>query len=637
MNDQTLRTLQYDIVKEKLEAYAVSYAGLAQIRALMPMTSLTAVHRALDETHEALELLQRGSSVPIPSLEGIEWIMSLSGTGYMFGEKELTSVAVFLRSCGQLRQYMKAKEATAPRIAAYAASLLEMHTLLEEIERCIRFGRVEDQASKGLEKARKRIRAAKEKLHKRLDGAMSRYKPYLQENLYSQRGDRYVLPVKREDIRHIKGTVRDYSTSGQTVFVEPDELAGPQDELELLKAEEAREEGMVLSRLSGMVEAETQGLRLNIEVTGMYDFIFAKAKYGRSLHASAPRLNEDGMLELIDGRHPMLSGMVPLNIRLGEGYRSLVITGPNTGGKTVVLKTVGLLALMAQSGLLIPAGPDSRLPVFRHIRGVIGDGQSLEQSLSTFSAQMKAVDDMLRYAGRRTLMLIDELAAGTDPGEGIALSIAILEELHQRGASLIVTTHFNELKQFAASAAGFTNARMEFDPATLRPLYRLTIGEAGKSYALQIAERLGLEPSVIRRSREIASMASPSGRLELPERKERRETAQAEAMRKSERQQDKREDRPFEIGDAVYVSSLRRTGIVCETKDKRGMVVVLIQKQRVTVNHKRLKLHVPREELYPDDYDMDIVLETKENRKKRHLMSRKHAEGIVIEKKGDEN
>ncbi|WP_379137680.1 DNA mismatch repair protein MutS [Paenibacillus sp. sgz500958] len=662
MNEQSLITLEYDQIKEQLEQYAVSYAGREHVRQLQPMSVLTAVHRALEETEEAKELLERGASVPLPSLDGMEWMISLMGTGYLYNEQDFTAVGTFLNSCSQLRKYMDSKEHSAPRISSYASSLLELRHVQDEINRCIRLGRIDDGASKSLEKVRKKLTVAKERLHRKLEGIMSRHKSILQENLYSMRGGRYVIPVKREYHKQVKGAVLDQSTSGQTVFVEPDEIAAHQGEVELLLADEAREEAIILSQLTSLVEKEGAALRLNIEVTGAYDFIFARAKYARTLGARRVALNERGILRMNGGRHPMLQGMVPISLEFGQGYKSLIITGPNTGGKTVVLKTLGLLVLMAQSGLLVPVEENSDFAIFSDVMSVIGDGQSLAQSLSTFSAQMKSIEGMLRRAGRGVLLLIDELAAGTDPGEGIALSTAILEELNQRGANVIVTTHFNELKVFAASTPGFQNARMEFDKDTLRPLYRLTIGEAGESYALQIAENLGINASVIKRSRELLAeqgqeqvnlKAGMKPRYRDQWNKVSHETKQRATGEPSYQntgnpgsQTDKESNtgvekgtevtevkappHSFEIGDAVYVGSMGRSGIVFEKRNVMGLVGVMIQKQKMYVNHKRLKPFISKDELYPEDYDFDIIFESKENRKKKKLMRRKYVEGVSI-------
>ncbi|KAI7282712.1 hypothetical protein KC345_g3406 [Hortaea werneckii] len=657
--------------ENELMRHAVSYEGRRYVSELAPLTYLPAIHRALEEAEEAKELLERGASVPIPSLEGIEWVLSLLGTGYMYNEQDFTAVSQFLHSCGQLRKYMASKEQSAPRIAAYGASLQELRHVREEIERCIRLGVIDDQASKGLERVRKRLNVAKERLHRKLESIMSRHKSILQESLVSMRGGRYVIPVKREYHKQIKGSVLDQSTSGQTVFVEPDEVASLQGEIELLTADEAREEGIILSMLTGLLEQEQAALRLNIEVTGNYDFIFAKGKYARVLDARRVSLNERGYLRMNGGRHPLLKGMVPVSLEFGQGYKSLIVTGPNTGGKTVVLKTLGLLTLMAQSGLLVPAQPGSDFTVFSNVISVIGDGQSLTQSLSTFSAQMKSIEGMLSDAGKGVLLLIDELAAGTDPGEGFALSIAILEELNRKGANIIVTTHFNELKAFAAATPGFQNARMEFDKDTLQPLYRLTIGEAGESYALQIAEKLGIFKSVIQRAKQLVTEQQehrgdqrpwtgsrekpgpgaaeagrgnapvPNGRLAQDiEEKGAAEGSEGTATGKQGAgalQDGMVAKRDFEIGDAVYVSSLGRTGIVYEKKDSRGMVGVMIQKQKMSINHKRLKPYLSKDELYPDDYDFDIIFESKETRKKRKLMRKKHVEGLSIIHPEEEN
>lgn len=644
MNTESLCTLGYEEIKGEVMRYAVSYEGKRLAGELAPMVYLPAIQRALEETEEAKELLERGASVPLPSLEGIEWIISLMGTGYLYNEQDFTAIATFLNSCSQLRKYMASKEQSAPRIAAYGASLQELRQLRDEIERCIRFGVIESQASKGLERVRKRLTVAKERLQRKLESIMARHQSILQESLVSMRGGRYVIPVKREYHKQVKGAVLDQSTSGQTVFVEPYEVAALQGELELLTAEEAREEGIILSMLSGLVEREQEALRINIEVTGTYDFIFAKAKYARSIGARNVTLNERGWFRMNGGRHPELKDMVPVSLEFGHGYKSLIVTGPNTGGKTVVLKTLGLLAAMAQSGLLVPVEEHSDFAVFRDIISVIGDGQSLTQSLSTFSAQMKSIEGMLRAAGRDVLLLIDELAAGTDPGEGFALSIAILEELNRKGANIIVTTHFNELKAFAASTPGFENARMEFDKHTLQPLYKLTIGEAGESYALQIAEKLGIPGEVIRRSHELAEQQrTPGSRIIGAGRKAAIKPNpayrtpgsteggfQEEEEDSSHPKNGKTAESGFEIGDAVYITSLNRTGIVYARQDSMGIVGVMVQKEKMRINHKRLKPYLSKDELYPEDYDFDILFESKENRKKRKLMRKRHVEGLSI-------
>lgn len=698
MEKFTLHTLEYESMKQDLMTFAVTYAGRDRIAKLAPMDDRRRIDREMQETAEALELVKRGSSVPLPSLEGIEVVASLLGTGYLFSEQDLTAVQVFLQSCGHLRKYIESKGDAAWQIGIHADSLRDLASLRQEINRCIRHGEVTNEASRELEKVRRRMEMAKEKISKKIQGFMSRHASILQENIISQRGGRYVVPIKREFYRQVKGRMLDQSTSGQTVFIEPDEIAVLQGELEILLGEEAREEAKVLGMLSDLVEQEADHIKHNIEVTSLYDFIFAKARYAASMDAVPVILNDSGETVLLGARHPkLLHVMVPLDISIGKSYKALIITGPNTGGKTVVLKTLGLLALMVQSGLLIPVLPGSRFSVYREVMAVIGDGQNLEQSLSTFSAQIHSLAAMLKMSGPGSLLLIDELAAGTDPGEGIALSVAILEEFRRKDSTVLVTTHFNELKTFASRASGFENARMEFDAETLRPLYRLTIGLAGRSYAIDIACKLGIPEKIITRSRElvVTPVHSSARRDTTPENLETDRNAEAaideesvqhnrvegqeeESMHEQgrgrdqgreqdqnrggepgqdggrERKQDQGQGqdqadeelepsaqdktaRPiFEVGDAVQIPSLGKVGIVTETEDHLGMVGVMVRQQRMKMNWKRLKPYLKKESLYPEDYDMDIIFDTKENRKKRHLMGKRHIEGMEIIRKPGE-
>ncbi|WP_223067049.1 endonuclease MutS2 [Paenibacillus caui] len=655
--EQTWLTLEYGEVVKELGRHAVSYEGRRRISELAPSDNPVAVARMLAETAEAKALIEKGASVPLPSLGGIEFVVSLLGTGYLYAEQDFSAVSQFLRSCSQLKRYMTGKGEIAPTIASYALSLCEEQRLQSEIDRCIRHGRIEDGASRELEKIRRKISGVKERIQKRMQSVLSKYGSILQENLVSTRDGHYVIPVKKEYYRQVKGNVLDQSTSGQTVFVEPDEISSLQFELSGLLGDESREEAKILAMLTGLLESSARELALNIEITGMYDFLFAKGKFGVAIGGRSVPVNDAGYTRICGGKHPKLLGtMVPLDIEIGAEARGMIITGPNTGGKTVVLKTLGLLTLMVQSGLLVPVDEGSCFAVFRNIRAIIGDGQSLEQSLSTFSAQIASLVRMLDTADRSSLMLIDELAAGTDPAEGMALSIAILEELGRKGAVVAVTTHFNELKTFASRTPGFRNARMEFDPVSLKPLYRLTIGEAGKSYALEIAQRLGMDRRVVERSRCLmthrseAEHEAPAGLApEMPGTPAGTEQAAEAASHEpagiaADRQPEKegesqsgsaKQPAVFEPGDAVWVTSLGKMGIVCSPKDSQGMIGVLVQKQRLKVNHKRLKPYIAKSELYPADYDMDIVFETKENRKLKKQFGKRHVEGKMIIKEKD--
>ncbi|MDR6879316.1 endonuclease MutS2 [Bacillus sp. 3255] len=633
MNKSTYQRLEYDRIKQRLADFAMSYMGRAHIENMEPKIEMVIVATLLQETEEAVRVIEHGASVPIPSLEGIEPLIGTFGKGFIFTPQDFMYFARFIESTQQLKAFMKKKESVTPRIASYALSLYDLRELLTEIRRCIRNGQVDNEASTALSRVRKKINILDDRIRKKLDTALSKYRSYLQDSIVSTRGGRYVLSVKKEYRKQVGGVALDESASGQTVFIEPADISDLHVELLHLQAEEAAEETRVLSDLTDLVENNKHEISLNLETIGHYDFMFAKAKYARTIDGRTVKLNDRGRVSIHNGRHPLLGRhSVPLDIRIGDEYRALVITGPNTGGKTVSLKTVGLLTLMVQSGLLVPVGEGSEFAVYRSVMVDIGDGQSLENSLSTFSSHVKNVIDILKIAGPSSLVLLDELASGTDPGEGIGLSIAVLEELYRRGATVMATTHFNEIKKFADAAPGFENARMEFDSETLEPLYKLTIGQAGYSYAFYIAQKLGMPLALIDRSKQITYEAAQRP----PEAPAIAAAITGETSVKS-KTKEKGERAPlpnFAIGDCVWVHSLRRTGIVCSEPDHRGNITVQIQKEKVRINRKRLSLYIERSKLYPEgDYDMDIVFESKDTRKKRKQMSKHHVEGLTIEYK----
>lgn len=648
MNLETLRRLEYDKIKRELLTYAMSYLGTTHIENITPLTDRRMIERLLNEVEEAGQVIVHGASVPIPALEGMESITNHFGKGFVLTVDEVTIMARFVESTDQLKRFLLKKESIAPTVCSYALSLFELKELRNELERCVRHGQITDQASNELAKIRKKIMISDDRIKKKLEGTMQKYKAYLQENIVSMRRDRYVIPVKKEHRKLIQGTVLDESSSGQTVFIEPSDVAALHQELSEYRMAGAREEARVLSYLTGRVEEKQHEISINLETIGYYDFLFAKAKYAHAMEARNVKLNEAGTIHIKAGRHPLLGrNTVPLDFSIGNGYSALIITGPNTGGKTVSLKTVGLLTLMVQSGLLVPVQEGSIFSVYTNILADIGDGQSIEQSLSTFSSHIKNVIEILNCADPSTLILLDELATGTDPGEGVGLSIAVLEELYKRQSTIVATTHYNEIKKFAGSATGFRNARMEFDIDTLQPLYRLRIGEAGESYAFFIAMKLGISPEIIARSKQITyremdeSQRPDKAIIQTNEDLTKAETPPASYTAASIAAVENKESKglkgkpiqrkSFQVGDCVWIHSLKRTGIVCELPDARGDMIVMIQKEKVKINIKRLSLHIAREELYPgDDYDMDIVLESKDVRKKRKLMARKYVEGLTI-------
>lgn len=653
MNSEAMQILEFDKIREMLKLFTVSALGKDRISRLEPSIDVSVIKVWLNETTEACAILNRSSSVPIHSLCNLEGIMTKISKETTLLPEELEAILGLLLEVCKLKRFMADKQSVAPTISSYALSAYECEYLSEEIERCIQNGRVIDRASSELNKARKKIIIIEDKIKAKLEGLIksSNTSCFLQDSIVSIRDGRYVIPVKKEHKRNIEGNILDTSASGSTVFIEPAEIRKLQDELNHCKIEEEKEVYRILSYLTNLVESYKKELSTNIEVMANYDFIFAKAKFSRSLDANPVSINTSSRICIISAKHPLIGkNAVPLDISIGEEYRTLVITGPNTGGKTVALKTVGLLTLMVQCGLHVPAAAESEFAVFTEILVDIGDGQSIEQSLSTFSSHIRNIISIVEYAGENTLVIMDELGAGTDPVEGMGLAVAILEEIHSKGAITIATTHYSEIKEYAAKWDGFENGCMEFDINTLKPLYSLKVGKAGKSNAFLISLRLGMRKDLIERAHEISYKESITYEAPVKNAEEKsigdvechtEQLPKSHKLPQNKRLKDNVNAPPaevkFNIGDSVYISSMDRTGIVCEQEDGRGNLGVMVMQKKLIINKKRLSLHIASKDLYPDDYDFDIIFESKENRKKKKIMSKKHVEGMVIEvKKGFE-
>lgn len=648
LNTQTINMLEYKKIKEILGGYAVNSVTKQVIETLEPSTNLSIIQSWMLDTSEARLILEKSASVPIANLNGLEHILEIPKKGLNLSPDQLTLVYGLLDNVSRMQRYMKDKQFLAPAVSSYAFSMFDLPDVKEEIYRCIRNGRVDDHASKSLLKTRKKIAVIEERIKSKLENIVksAAYRDMMQEQIISMRDGRYVIPVKSKFKRNIDGQILDSSSSGATVYMEPNDIRKLQTEISMLRAEEEIEISKVLSILTGMIAGYDRELGINIEGMAHYDFIFAKAKYSKSLDAVKVELNTDNKIKIVNGRHPLLGEKcIPLNFSLGETYQALVITGPNTGGKTVSIKTVGLLTMMVQSGLHVPVDEGSEFAVFREIFADIGDGQSIEQSLSTFSSHITNIISILKQAGPRDLVILDELGAGTDPAEGMGLAVAILEKLYSQGSMILATTHYSEIKEFANVTKGFENGSMEFDLDTLQPLYRLIIGKAGKSQALSIALKLGMDNEVINRAKEVTysdkvyphvdkqnsiSLSTTSNKLLQIS----REQAQSSVKKSKEKRTsvEKEEEKTYKIGDRVYVSSLKTAGIICELENTQGEYGVLAGETKHLINKKRLTLHIRSEMLYPENYDMDIVFETKENRKKDKLMNKRHIDGMTIER-----
>ncbi|WP_226085143.1 endonuclease MutS2 [Mesobacillus sp. S13] len=638
MNEQTYTVLGYDKIKEEIAGFALTESGRVKTREIQPSTNQKQIESWQEEVYEAIEILNISSSVPIHGLDGMETILKGFNKGVPLRTEQLVLLLSFLETCNKIRRFMKDKEFAAPRVSAYVFGIEELPELAAEIQRCIRNGRIDDYASKELLKVRKQIGIQEERLKEKLNQLLksSKIKPYLQEAVISQRNGRYVVPVKKEYRGKVKGSVLDTSASGSTLFVEPEEIGYFQDQMEWLFLEEQAELEKVLFHLTGLAEGKEKEIRMAIETMVHYDCLFAKAKYCRSIDAKKVDIHDDSVIVFNEARHPLLGEKaVPLNIEIGTDYHALVITGPNTGGKTVSIKTAGLLILMAQSGLLLPVGEESAAGIFHKVLVDIGDGQSIEQNLSTFSSRVINIIEILKEANDKTLVLLDELGSGTDPGEGMGLATAILENLNNKGATIFATTHYSEIKDFADHHEDFMNGSMEFNLETLKPTYRLRIGKGGESQAFAIALKLGIHPKLLERAHHITYKTEQDytslfedDPAALKER-EQQITANRHKRQKSSKVS-KKPVKVFEMGDSVHVLSTGELGVIFKGPDSKGNYVVQTRERKIEVNYKRLKLNLPASELYPEDYDFSIIFESKEHRKLLNRMEKKHVEESII-------
>ena len=507
MNEKALKTLEFDKIIDQLAARATSPLGEALCRSLYPQDSLETIRRMQRETGAALNRLFKKGSISFGNARDLRPSLSRLALGSALNQTELLSIAGLLENTARVKAYGRKERPDVP-----GDCLDELFELLEpltplsgEIRRCILSeDEISDDASPGLRQVRRSIRVNGERIHSQLSSLMNgSLRNYLQDAVITMRNGRYCLPVKSEYRSQVPGMIHDQSSTGSTVFVEPMAVVKLNNEIRELEIAEEKEIAKILAALSGQAAESLDAIRYDLENLAELDFIFARASLAMDMNASEPVFNEEGIVSLRQARHPLIDKkkVVPIDLTLGETFDLLVITGPNTGGKTVSLKTLGLLTLMGQAGLHIPALDRSRLALFREVYADIGDEQSIEQSLSTFSSHMTNVVSFLEKVDRDSLVLFDELGAGTDPTEGAALAIAILSYLHRMGVRTMATTHYSELKLFALSTEGVENACCEFDVETLRPTYRLLVGIPGKSNAFAISSKLGLPAFIIQEAK----------------------------------------------------------------------------------------------------------------------------------------
>ena len=604
--------LEFDKIRELLKEGASTERARERIDALAPILDQERAEAAIEETTEARKVLDSLGTPPSGSTQEVREIAQEAELGSLLGAQQLDQIRQFAVLCMRLSRYLGKCRDIAPGIAGYGAGIQDLSPLQDQIRL-------------------------------KLENMLRSSRNIFSESFVSNRNGHYTVPVKKEHKNKVPGTVIDASSTGATVFIEPSAISRLREELETLRIEEENEEKMILYTLSAMVADSAEAIRINLEYMEELDFIFAKGKLSVSMKASRPKLNTERRIRLVNGRHPLLpiQNSVPLNIEFGGLIKGVIITGPNTGGKTVAMKTVGLLSVMAQCGLHVPC-EEADLAMNAGFFCDIGDGQSISENLSTFSAHMKNVIRILEQTEEESLVLLDELGSGTDPAEGMGLAVAVLEELRGRGCLFMVTTHYPEVKEYGERTEGVINARMAFDRESLRPLYRLELGESGESCAFYIAKRLGMPQRILNRA-EKAAYGTVAGKTSKrpPEKTDPKPQQKAAASRirpkrtepdtgEKRRQRRTQIGKKFALGDSVMVYPQKKLGIVFAPANDKGEVGVQIQKRKIFVSHRRLRLHVSAEKMYPPDYDFSILFDTVENRKARHAMERKHVPGLEI-------
>lgn len=516
MQEKVLKVLEFNKVKEQLLEHVSSSLGRAEAERLIPSTDFDEVVQRQEETDEAAKVLRLKGNIPLGGIFDIRPHVKRSVIGGMLSSQELIQVASTVHASRQIKRFIEAfaeEDSTIPCLLAQTDKIIVLAELEQDIKNAIDDnGEVLDSASEALRSLRNQQRTKEARVRERLESMIrsSNAQKMLSDAIVTIRNDRFVIPVKQEYRGHYGGIIHDQSSSGQTLFIEPQAIVQLNNELQTIRVKEQQEIERILIMLSAQTGEHSFELETITEVLANIDFMFAKARYSRKIKATKPIMNRDGRISLVKARHPLIpiDEVVANDIVLGKDYSTILITGPNTGGKTVTLKTVGLCTLMAQAGLQIPALDGSEMAVFGAVYADIGDEQSIEQSLSTFSSHMVNIVEILKTVDFESLVLFDELGAGTDPQEGAALAISILDEVYKRGAKVIATTHYPELKAYGYNREGVVNASVEFDIETLSPTYRLLIGVPGRSNAFEISKRLGLGDNVIEVARSYVSADS---------------------------------------------------------------------------------------------------------------------------------
>lgn len=657
---KTEKLIEFDKIKELWMSLAMTDASKKQIQEIIPYLSEAELLTKLCETSEGKSMIEKCGNPPVVALNGIMDLLQIAEKGGCLSTEELLSIEAALIAVSRMKQYMKRGTMYQISLAYFEENIQPIDDVREAIATTIVNEIICDNATKLLKSLRMDIATAEEKMKEKAENAIRGNKAYVSDQFTTMRNGHVCIPVKKEYKNKVAGAAIDQSATGNTVFIEPASAAKYFEQLQYLRIDEANEVQRILYELTAMVCEHADTLRENIKIMERLDFIFSKAKLSLELDAVEPRIVQEREIKLVDARHPLMdkSNCVPLQFSIGNGIRGVVITGPNTGGKTVALKTVALNCMMAQCGLHVSC-KEASICMHSNFLCDIGDGQNMSENLSTFSAHITNVMDILDEVNEESLVIMDELGSGTDPLEGMGIAVAILEELKESGAFFLVTTHYPEIKGFAEKTDCIVNARMTFDREQLKPLYQMEIGEAGESCAFYIAKRLGMSPKMLNRAAEAAYGQSLKKISEHENDgtgnwKSEHNIKGADENRKDGSKNDRREDETcnrkknhipriikkkehkkqkqisFKRGDSIMIYPDKKIGIVCQEANEKGVLQVQMPNKKIWINHKRVKLHVAAEELYPEDYDFSIIFDTVETRKMRHQMERKYLEGEII-------
>lgn len=650
--------LEFDKIKELWAEYALTEAAKERIRGAQPVLSEAELLVMQRETSQGKKLMELCGNPPLASIQGLSEIVDIAGKGDCLSVEQLLTVQLALTMVARLKKYLCQGKQYEISLSWYEENLELLEELRESIYTQIVNEQVADNASKLLKSLRMDIARTESSMREKADAVMRANKDCMSDSFSTIRNGRVCVPVKKEYKFKISGSVIDKSSTGSTLFIEPTACANYYAELQSLRMDEGNEVRRILYELTVEVDAHGMELKENMKYIEKLDYIFSKGKLSLLYDGTEPVITTEREIILKDARHPLMKKeiCVPLQFQIGNGTSGIVITGPNTGGKTVALKTVALNCMLAQCGLHVSC-KEATVCMNSNYLCDIGDGQNLSENLSTFSAHITNVLDILRRVNDQSLVLMDELGSGTDPLEGMGIAVAILEELKKSGALFLVTTHYPEVKVYAEQTEGIVNARMTFDKENLKPTYQMVIGEAGESCAFHIAKRLGMSAGMLKRAEAAAYGEKRTTRTNVPgkcrgtgnlweDTEEIQDGIAGTAGFKKEHSPrivkkknptvKKEKRREFRIGDSVMIYPDKKIGIVCQPENEKGVLQIQMPNKKIWINHKRVKLHVAAEELYPEDYDFSIIFDSVETRKLRHDMERKHMEGVTLELAGVE-